>query len=388
VKPLASVASNRIEKYIRLIASAALFVSGIEVVANAIRQAPFTSALSTLMLSVVVLSAGLFIVSAVFFDSSRMLGMTHGLAVLVAIWLVPLTHSSDFAAAQESRPWVWWSIGMALLIMGISSPTAVWLPYTLFTAVSWSWVSSQEPVLLGERDAFLDGAYLAVITLAILGLVNLVRSGFVRVDEANSEAIQSSLTQARTDAVERERQRLDALVHDQVLHTLILASKADSTAEKEAAAESAKSAIDALTKAREDGPEPSEVTSLGLFTALERAASKLDSRIRTQSRGASAMKLDPEAAQAMTEASLQAIDNAIQHSRASEISLELVALEGGSMVYTVSDNGTGFRAERVPRSRIGIRTSIKARIESVGGQADIISQPGEGTKVVIRWPSA
>lgn len=388
MKPLASVASNRIEKYIRLIASVALFTSGIEVIANAIRQAPYTNVASTVILSIIMVSAGLFIVSAFFFDTSRKLGLLHGLSVLLAIWLIPLTHSSDFASSQQSRPWVWWSIGMAMLIVGISNSAKVWLPYTAIAAVTWSWVSTQEPVLLDERAAFLDGAYLSVFTLAILGLVRLVREGFERVDEANSDAIQSSLAQARIDAIERERQRLDALVHDQVLHTLILASKADSAENKKAAADSAKSAIDALNRARNEGAEPSEVTSLGLFTALESAARNLDERVRTLSRGASASQIDPEAAQAMTEASLQAIDNAIKHSRASEIMLELEAFEGGAMRFTVSDNGSGFRADRVSRTRIGISTSIRARIESVGGHAEIASQPGEGTTVVIRWPSA
>jgi signal transduction histidine kinase len=240
--------------------------------------------------------------------------------------------------------------------------------------------------LAGELEALLDGSYLVVFSLAIIGLVALVREGFAAVDKANSDAIKSALTQAKTDAVERERQRLDALVHDQVLHTLILAARADSQAAQEDAAKSATNAITALLEAKEQDTLETEVTSLGLFKALESAAGKLDARVQTQSSGASAGKLNPEAAQALTEASLQAIDNAIQHSKAKEIRLTLEALQSGGLRFTVSDNGAGFRIDRVSRDRIGISTSIKARVESVGGKVELDSSPGKGTQVVMRWP--
>jgi signal transduction histidine kinase len=245
---------------------------------------------------------------------------------------------------------------------------------------------SSESGLGRGAEALLDGSYLLVFSLAIIGLVALVREGFAAVDKANSDAIKSALTQAKTDAVERERQRLDALVHDQVLHTLILAARADSQAAQEDAAKSATNAITALLEAKELDTSEAEVTSLGLFKALESAASKLDARVQTQSSGASAAKLNPEAAQALTEASLQAIDNAIQHSKAKKIRLTLEALQNGGLRFTVSDNGAGFRIDRVSRDRIGISTSIKARVESVGGKVELDSGPGKGTQVVMRWP--
>ena len=385
MKPLASIASNRLETWIRRISAAALFVSGIEVVANALGQSGSTNPRSDLVLALVILSAAAFLISAVLFDRSRPWGLVHGLLVLVAIWLVPLTHD-HFHESGFERPWVWWSVGMAMILVATSHSRRVWLWYLPLTAGSWVWVSLQSPVLAGELEALLDGSYLLVFSLAIVGLVALVREGFAAVDKANSDAIKSALTQAKTDAVERERQRLDALVHDQVLHTLILASRADSKAAQEDAAKSARNAITALLEAKDLDTTQSEVSSLGLFKALESAASKLDGRVQTHSTGASAAKLNSEAAQALTEASLQAIDNAIQHSRSKEIRLTLEALENGGLKFTVADDGAGFRTDRVSRNRIGISTSIMARVESVGGKVEINSAPGKGTRVVMRWP--
>ena len=386
MKPLASIASNRLETWIRRISSSALFISGIEVVANAVGQSGFTNPRSDLVLAIVILSAAGFIVSAVLFDRSRPWGLVHGLAVLMAIWLVPLTHDSDFHESGFERPWVWWSVGMAMILVATSHSRKVWLWYLPLASGSWVWVSLQSPVLAGELEALFDGSYVVVFSLAIIGLVALVRDGFAAVDKANSDAIKSALTQAKTDAVERERQRLDALVHDQVLHTLILAARADSQAAQEDAAKSATNAITALLEAQEPNTPQTEVTSLGLFKALESAASKLDARVKTQSSGASAAKVNPEAAQALTEASLQALDNAIQHSKAKEIRLALEALQNGGLRFTVSDDGAGFRTDRVSKNRIGISTSIKARVDSVGGRAEINSGPGKGTQVVLRWP--
>ena len=385
MKPLASIASNRLETWIRRISAAALFVSGIEVVANALGQSGSTNPRSDLVLALVILSAAAFLISAVLFDRSRPWGLVHGLLVLVAIWLVPLTHD-HFHESGFERPWVWWSVGMAMILVATSHSRRVWLWYLPLTAGSWVWVSLQSPVMAGELEALLDGSYLLVFSLAIVGLVALVREGFAAVDKANSDAIKSALTQAKTDAVERERQRLDALVHDQVLHTLILASRADSKAAQEDAAKSARNAITALLEAKDLDTTQSEVSSLGLFKALESAASKLDGRVQTHSTGASAAKLNSAAAQALTEASLQAIDNAIQHSRSKEIRLTLEALKNGGLKFTVADDGTGFRTDRVSRNRIGISTSIMARVESVGGKVEINSAPGKGTRVVMRWP--
>lgn len=388
MKPLASIASNRLETWIRRISAVALLISGIEVVANAIGQAEYTNPRSDLVLLFVVITAAGFIVAAFFFDSSRPWGILHGLSVLAAIWLVPLTIDQDFATSGFERPWVWWSIGMALVLVATANTRRVWLWFLPLTAASWAWVSIQSPVSATNLEAFLDGTYLFAFTLAIIGLVALVRSGFAAVDKANSDAIQSALTQAGTDAIERERQRLDALVHDQVLHTLILASRAETAADRSAAAISAKHAIDSLMNAKAEGHGDTNVTSQGLFKALESAASNLDPRVRTHSTGSSATKLNAEAAQALTEASLQALDNAIQHSSASEIKLKLEVVPGNGLKFSVSDDGIGFRLDRVSRNRIGISTSIRARVEAVGGEVDLETSPGQGTRVVLRWPGA
>ena len=52
------------------------------------------------------------------------------------------------------------------------------------------------------------------------------------------------------------------------------------------------------------------------------------------------------------------------------------------------DDGRGFSEAKVPDERLGLRISIRDRIAKVGGNADIVSAPGEGTTVTILWPAA
>ena len=56
------------------------------------------------------------------------------------------------------------------------------------------------------------------------------------------------------------------------------------------------------------------------------------------------------------------------------------------LIVEVSDQGRGFDPRLVATSRRGIRESIRARMEAIGGGAEVISAPGEGTRVVLRWP--
>jgi signal transduction histidine kinase len=259
-----------------------------------------------------------------------------------------------------------------------------WISFLALVSGTWIVVEIQLFGLSRILQATLDSAYFIVYCFALMALVSLVRQGARGVDEANSEAIQSSLQQARVEAIERERQRVDALVHDQVLHTLLLAARAATKEDQLAASDSARQAIASLTRAKAEESSGQAVTISGLFRAVQSAALQLDARVKVMTRGSSSETLPPEVAQALTEATLQALDNAIQHSKAESIQLFL-ASEDGKVEVQVVDDGIGFRPERVPRNRIGIGTSIVFRLTSIGGQARISSEPGKGTTVTLRW---
>jgi signal transduction histidine kinase len=92
-----------------------------------------------------------------------------------------------------------------------------------------------------------------------------------------------------------------------------------------------------------------------------------------------------QVAEALTEALIQALDNASRHAKASKVSLTLNSPTQSSVAIELRDNGIGFRLNRIPKDRIGVQTSILKRVEAVGAKAIIESSPGSGTLVKLEW---
>ena len=206
-----------------------------------------------------------------------------------------------------------------------------------------------------------------------------------KTDTANQLAISSAVESARIDALELERSRLDALVHDSVLTTLLIASRANTQEQIQLAAKSANEAIEKLEQAKE-GPRDSQVLTIAsFFEALELRLRETAPTFEIDVDRVSDGVVSSEIARALTEATLQAVDNSIKN--AGKVSLAVVRLRGqkSGIKIVVSDDGRGFRPSKVPKDRIGISDSISARVRNVGGKVHINSSPGAGTQVVLEW---
>ena len=84
-------------------------------------------------------------------------------------------------------------------------------------------------------------------------------------------------------------------------------------------------------------------------------------------------------------AAREAMANAAKHSGVDEVSVFVDATPERVALY-VRDRGAGFDPAAVPADRRGIAHSIRGRMERVGGTAQIVSSPGEGTEVELRLP--
>lgn len=80
----------------------------------------------------------------------------------------------------------------------------------------------------------------------------------------------------------------------------------------------------------------------------------------------------------------EAINNVARHSGASELHLAINA-ENGSLHFLIEDNGCGFLTGAELAGSDGLR-NIRERIERMGGQCEIASQPGKGTGVSLSLP--
>ena len=79
----------------------------------------------------------------------------------------------------------------------------------------------------------------------------------------------------------------------------------------------------------------------------------------------------------------EALNNARRHSRAKNVRVVL-GVEGNDCWAEVADDGQGFES-RSSRRGVGM-SSMQERAEALGGEVEVESEPGKGTKVRVRLP--
>ena len=385
---LTSAATIRLESLMRRSFSILLLATSIEVVANAVSQSSLLNNFSWVLLGLLLFGQILLVVSSWFGRARNFWFVGYGFLSLALLALWPLCVIDPAAMPAEFQPWLWWAIGSSAISVAIGAMPFVALLYLTANAVLWFIIDSSAfggsslPLLTLQ-----DSIYIFLFTGAVAGLIYLIRDSAKSADDANTEAITSTLEQAKTDAVERERQRIDALVHDKVLSTLLLAISAHTPADRKNVSAQAAEAIAVLTATSQGIDNNIGYTPLGLFRALRRAAQRLVPEIEVVMLSGGTDLIPSGVAQSITEATLQAIDNARRHSQATAMKIVLDSPKPNHLEIQIVDNGLGFRLDRVSRDRIGIRISIYGRLESVGGSAQIESILGQGSTVKLRWPA-
>lgn len=80
----------------------------------------------------------------------------------------------------------------------------------------------------------------------------------------------------------------------------------------------------------------------------------------------------------------EAISNILRHANATKIQLTLMANKE-RLLLQIEDDGLGFEVSKIKKSSYGLST-MKERVETIGGRLDIISIPDIGTRLEIRVP--
>ncbi|MET0784542.1 MAG: ATP-binding protein [Leifsonia flava] len=97
-------------------------------------------------------------------------------------------------------------------------------------------------------------------------------------------------------------------------------------------------------------------------------------------------RLDAERAEALGLAVTQCLINVLRHSGVTDADLS-VSADDDEVVVAVTDAGVGFVPSETEAPRLGLRHSVLARVEAVGGSVRLWSTPGSGTSVVIALPA-
>ncbi len=309
----------------------------------------------------------------------------RSIEIVIITWFLamPPGHSMP----EGMYPWAWWGVGLAAVSAFAGLPP--FRAISFFVVLDLFWFAARFFPAYGAVDLWLNlqDTVLTFLFAAVLGsLILVTRYEASKVDEASTRKIAAAADQARAEAEIREKTRLDALVHDKVLTTLLLASKASSPGEKHSVAGLAIAAITSLNSAPTAG-KGDAINGSSFFAALEKIALSQDGEMKVTRTELESVWVPEDVATALSEATLQAIVNSQQHAgSAAKRELHLKGHRNGLKIV-VKDTGRGFRMSRVPKNRLGLRISIIQRVEIVGGRVFIDSHPGAGTNIILEWGS-
>ncbi|MEO6116391.1 MAG: ATP-binding protein [Pseudolysinimonas sp.] len=339
---------------------------------------------------VVVIVALLFtVVAAVTRRLVRLANVTFAAVFLVVLvtWPFAVLHPTT------DSPWLYYmiTIATAMAAIGLSVPWAA--SYLIVIPLVYA-VIRLTPAggSLAPLKASLDSIYAVILGGAILIITTMLRAAATSVDQAQSTALEGYAHAVRAHAMEAERVRVDAIVHDSVLTTLLYAARADTPEAQRMAALMASNAIGHLRDAALVSPDDgSTVRVSALSQTLREAIEQLEGGFEVSASRLGTRSIPTSVAEAVQSASLQAAVNSINHAAAGATgtvtrTVRITSSDGGVQV-TVADDGIGFDPTQVPSERLGVRVSIIELITNLGGDALVESAPGVGTTVVIRWPS-
>ncbi|BDZ65761.1 sensor histidine kinase [Agromyces mangrovi Wang et al. 2018] len=302
---------------------------------------------------------------------------------------------ADPAALDGSAPWIYYLCTVATTAACIALPLWGAVAYTVLVPIAYGVVrAGPAGGDAGILIAALDATYAIILGLVVLIIITMLRQASRAVDTAQEGALRRYDIAVRQHANEVERVRIDALVHDSVLTTMLTAAAAEDAQERARAARMARDAVARLAEAGAPGV-PSAVERVELTVLVRRlraALSTFATPFQIRVVHATGVHLPVEAIEAIYSAAVQGMVNSIQHGDVDEgrpirRSLRVRGVGRAGSVVEIEDDGVGFERSLVPSGRLGIRMSIEERMSSAGGTARVASWPGEGTRVVICWPA-
>ncbi len=179
-----------------------------------------------------------------------------------------------------------------------------------------------------------------------------------------------------------ERADMAAHLHDSVLQTLALIQRSDDPQRMTTLARAQERDLRAWLFEPTD-PMNGETVGEAMETAAAKVESDFDVPVEVVVVGDRSLD---DATVPLVASAAEAMANAAEHSHARSISV-YVECSHDAVEAWITDQGRGFDPEDIPKQRKGISESIIARMARSGGEAAVISRPGEGTEIHLRSES-
>ncbi|MGI9821650.1 sensor histidine kinase [Agromyces sp. Marseille-Q5079] len=290
-------------------------------------------------------------------------------------------------------PWLYYLCTVATTAAVVALPTPWAIAYTVLVPAMYGVVRLTPGGGSATLDlAILDALYALILGAVVLIIVTMLRNAARAVDIAQEAALERYEAAVRLHASELERAKVDALVHDSVLTTLLSAAAADTPDEQALSARMARDAVRRLDEAGVGWPQVEDRVGLPhLVRRLRAALATFAVAFTVRVVNTGGVEIPVEAADALSTAAVQAMVNSMQHAEGAghtvRREVRVRGIRAGGCVIEVADTGIGFDPDRVPAERLGVRVSIIERMANAGGSARIESSEGHGTTVTLLWPA-
>lgn len=213
-----------------------------------------------------------------------------------------------------------------------------------------------------------------------------------------AQTVRSERLQQQIEVADEERRRWAQELHDGALQSLAavrislasaLQSRDDGRVERlervaEETAEGLEEQITELSRLIDD-LRPAPLERLGLAGAIESLASEAANRgdFRVSAEVELEEGLPGNRERAVYRLVQEALNNVVKHAEADKVSITAQATTG-TVEIVIEDDGVGFDPARVSAGR-GL-TGMRERVKMLGGELDVASQPGQGSRVAARVP--
>ncbi len=217
-------------------------------------------------------------------------------------------------------------------------------------------------------------------------------------ERKQAELDRTELSRRLMTAQEAERRRIARELHDGIGQSLaLLGIQLQRAGQLSASGKRNPGVAELCTKVKEIGTQvsrlshqlhSSELEFLGLAVAVKSLCREFSEQYGTKINCTCTKipgELDNDIALSLLRIVQEALHNVAKHSRASSVIVQLSG-ESRELALSISDNGVGFEVGRIGSARgLGL-ISMRERIHLAGGEFDISSKPGGGTKIQARVP--
>lgn len=307
-------------------------------------------------------------------------------AVQFAVLILWFPAWTGLPAAPDDIAPVWVTGGTALVAVGIVATVGylaslAYMAGTLTLLVFVYSYAHSGHLILAEVFRMTISAGLIGVFLAVM------RAGMItarRVDADRERVLAAAATAAARTARGQERNRLDAVVRDEVITVLRTVRVGEPARVQRDQAVVALAALDDSTAARPSVIEPRQA-QLRLRESVVALSDQIAVAVDVDDVAAD-YDYPIEAIDALVDATGEAVRNSLEHAGGLASQAVVGRLSADGIRVRVVDDGDGFDPGRIPPDRMGIAMGIRGRMTRLpGGAAQVESEPGGGAMVSLEW---